>query len=59
MLAKRIPSILPPLTQKEVIETTGYSVIGKNKGIISAPPFKPSSHYFRCGLSWWWDIDAR
>ena len=45
MLAKRIPSILPPLTQKEVIETTRiYSVIGKNKGIISAPPFRSPHH---------------
>ena len=45
MLAKRIPSILLTLTQKEVIETTRiYSVIGKNKGIISAPPFRSPHH---------------
>ena len=45
MLAQRIPSILPSLTQKEVIETTRiYSVIGKNNGVISAPPFRSPHH---------------
>ena len=31
MLAKRVPSILPPLTMKEALETTKiHSVAGKN-----------------------------
>lgn len=44
MIARRIPSILPPLTRQQMVETTMiYSIAGKlEKGreIISAPPFR-------------------
>jgi len=42
MLAKRLPSILPPMSLKEALETTKiHSVMGKvkNKGLVSVRPF--------------------
>ena len=48
MLAKRIPSILPPLTLMEALETTKiHSVAGKmkrNSALISVRPFRSPHH---------------
>lgn len=47
MLARRIPSILPPLTIHEALETTKiHSVAGKTgvKGYISSRPFRSPHH---------------
>ena len=48
MLAKRLPSILPPMTLGEALETTKiHSVAGrtiKKGGIISARPFRSPHH---------------
>lgn len=46
MIAKRIPSIMPPMTDKEILETTKiYSVVGLNKnGIIKNRPFREPHH---------------
>jgi len=47
MLAKRLPSILPPMTLQEVLETTKiHSVVGKvtNRGLISVRPFRSPHH---------------
>ena len=47
MLAKRIPSILPPLTLQESLETTKiYSVMGKlnTEGLMTLRPFRAPHH---------------
>ncbi len=48
MVAKRIPSILPPLTMNEALETTKiHSVAGKlckNNSIITTRPFRSPHH---------------
>jgi len=48
MLAKRMPSILPPLNLKEALETTKiHSVAGKmgnHKGLITVRPFRAPHH---------------
>ena len=48
MLAKRIPSILPPFTLEEALETTKiYSVIGKlgqHEGLMTNRPFRAPHH---------------
>ena len=47
MLAKRLPSILPPMNLQEALETTKiHSVLGKvkNKGLISIRPFRSPHH---------------
>lgn len=47
MLAKRLPSILPPMTLQEALETTKiHSVVGKikNMGIMSQRPFRSPHH---------------
>lgn len=48
MLAKRLPSILPPLTIAEALETTKiHSVagkLGKEKGLLSVRPFRSPHH---------------
>jgi magnesium chelatase family protein len=48
MLAKRMPSILPPLNLKEALETTKiHSVAGKmggNNGLITIRPFRSPHH---------------
>lgn len=48
MLAKRLPSVLPPLTYEEALECTKiYSVLGQLSGdnpIISARPFRAPHH---------------
>ena len=47
MLAKRLPSILPPMSLQEALETTKiHSVVRKvkNKGLISIRPFRAPHH---------------
>lgn len=48
MLAKRIPSILPPMTEKEILETTKlYSIAGlltKEHPVINVRPFRSPHH---------------
>ncbi len=47
MMAKRLTTILPPLTIEEALETTKiYSVSGKNnhKGLITTRPFRAPHH---------------
>src|SRR5262249_1779017 len=49
MLAKRLPTILPPLTLQEALETTKiYSVAGKlpdfNNSLLSKRPFRAPHH---------------
>ncbi len=47
MLAKRLPSILPPMTLKEALETTKiHSVVGKvsNLGLLYQRPFRSPHH---------------
>lgn len=47
MLAKRLPSILPPMSLQEALETTKiHSVVGKikNQGLISVRPFRSPHH---------------
>ncbi len=48
MMAKRLPSILPPLTLQEALETTKlHSVAGikeKNKSLITQRPFRSPHH---------------
>lgn len=48
MLCKRIVTILPPLTEKEIIESTKiYSIAGEltdSKPIINLPPFRAPHH---------------
>ncbi|MEO1013198.1 MAG: YifB family Mg chelatase-like AAA ATPase [Bacteroidota bacterium] len=47
MLAKRLPSILPPMTLHEALETTKiHSVVGriKNTGLMSQRPFRAPHH---------------
>ncbi len=47
MLSKRLPSILPPMTLQEALETTKiHSVIGKIKdsGLMSQRPFRSPHH---------------
>ena len=48
MLSKRLPSILPPLTLEEALETTKiHSVagkLGKNTGLITHRPFRSPHH---------------
>ncbi len=48
MLAKRIPSILPPLNQHEALETTKiHSVAGKlgsNRSLVTMRPFRAPHH---------------
>lgn len=47
MLAKRLPSILPPLTLSEALETTKiHSVLGrvKERGLIHQRPFRSPHH---------------
>ncbi|MGD0710131.1 MAG: YifB family Mg chelatase-like AAA ATPase [Bacteroidales bacterium] len=48
MLAKRLPSILPPLSLSEALETTKiHSVagkIGKNSSLVSVRPFRSPHH---------------
>lgn len=54
MLAKRLPSILPPMTLHEALETTKiHSVVGKvkNMGLMSQRPFR-SPHHTILTLPW-------
>lgn len=47
MLAKRLPSILPPMTLHEALETTKiHSVVGKtkNNGLVYERPFRSPHH---------------
>ncbi len=48
MLAKRLPTILPPMTLQEALETTKiHSVagkMGKNPGLVSTRPFRSPHH---------------
>ena len=60
MLAKRLPTILPPLTLNEALETTKiHSVAGRiqrNSSLMTMRPFRCStSYHFGCrsGRRWW------
>ncbi|MGC8707038.1 MAG: YifB family Mg chelatase-like AAA ATPase [Desulfurella sp.] len=46
MLAQRIPTIMPPMSEEEIIETTKiYSVAGLSKGsVITKRPFRAPHH---------------
>lgn len=47
MLAKRMPSILPPLSLQEALETTKiHSIVGKtnDKGLVTIRPFRSPHH---------------
>ncbi len=48
MLAKRLPTILPPLTVEEALETTKIhsvaGLVGANKGLIMTRPFRSPHH---------------
>jgi magnesium chelatase family protein len=48
MIAKRLPTILPPMSIEESLETTKiHSVagkIGKNVGLITQRPFRKPHH---------------
>ncbi len=48
MLAKRIPSILPPLAKNQAIETTMIHSVGSEiksgQGLITRPPFRSPHH---------------
>lgn len=47
MIAKRIPTILPPMTMEEALETTKiHSIVGKaqNVGLIKKRPFRSPHH---------------
>ncbi|MCR5013826.1 MAG: YifB family Mg chelatase-like AAA ATPase [Bacteroidales bacterium] len=48
MLAKRLPSILPPLTMAEALETTKIhsvaGLMGNNKTLLSTRPFRSPHH---------------
>ncbi|WP_457568142.1 YifB family Mg chelatase-like AAA ATPase [Desulfurobacterium sp.] len=45
MLSRRIPTILPPMTEKEIIETTQiYSAAGILNGIITTRPYRAPHH---------------
>ena len=65
MLAKRLPTILPPLSLQEALETTKiHSVAGKlpensTLGFQASLSFT-ASYYFRCGIGWrWWHSTTR
>jgi magnesium chelatase family protein len=45
MLARRVPSILPPMTHEEALETTKvYSAMGMASGLMSERPFRAPHH---------------
>lgn len=45
MLARRIPSLLPPLTRDEALETTKvYSALGRAEGLVEQRPFRAPHH---------------
>ncbi|WP_456397527.1 YifB family Mg chelatase-like AAA ATPase [Desulfurobacterium sp.] len=45
MISRRIPTILPPMTEKEIIETTQiYSAAGMLNGIITKRPYRAPHH---------------
>jgi magnesium chelatase family protein len=48
MLAKRLPSILPPLSIEEALETTKIhsvsGILGQNKALVSVRPFRSPHH---------------
>ena len=51
MLAKRLPTILPPITLHEALETTKiHSVVGKikNMGLMVSVRFEVRTIHFRC-----------
>ena len=56
MLAKRLPSILPPMSMQEALETTKiHSVAGKIKdtGLLTQKTFSFSTSYsLKCFISW-------
>jgi magnesium chelatase family protein len=61
MLAKRLPSILPPMTLREALETTKiHSVAGKLKevGLMNQRPFRNPHHTISKEALFLWGCDA-
>ena len=60
MMAKRLPSILPPLTLSESLETTQIHSIagklGKNVSLISQRPFRSPHHTISSGSGRRWNF---
>jgi len=45
MLARRIPSVLPPMTRDEALEVTRiHSAVGATNGLVRARPFRSAHH---------------
>ncbi len=58
MLTERLPTIMPPMTEQETLETAAVQslVSGVQKVTVNAQrPYRaPSSHGFFCGTCRWW-----
>ncbi len=59
MIAKRMATILPDMTEEEAIEATKiHSIAGRlsDKSFMVTRPFRaPHHNHFRCRFTRWWD----